>query len=581
MVTPRALGCILALLVELTVQQQPDPLQDFCRRFSQQTCVIDRKLYIDGGFVNYNPLDENTSNYTNTRLLYADLDIINDGMPVEYNNLTKPTNAPDVSGGILWPDTVNKLFYLYGGEFADSPADFSMWMYDALYDTWNQTSADSTQSNIQRAAWGGGVALEDRAIGYYYGGWLSNASVPDWGSQPPVALSTFLQYDILDNKWTNSSGPDSVGRAEGVMVYIPASDRGMLVYFGGVQTASNNGTVVGQNMTEIFLYDIANSKWYTQTATGDVPEERRRFCAGATWADDKSSYNIYLYGGANIEAGVGFDDIYILSIPSFKWIKWYPLAPGEGYPHHSLTCDVVDGAQMIIMGGVFTNSTSCDVPNVYGIHNMDLGKQNPDDTPWYQFRSNLTTYKVPDEIISVVGGSATGGATAKKPADGFSNRDLQNYFSRTYSAATRSPTRDVPTPDEHSGGGTNAGAIAGGVVGGVAGLLLILGALWWWLRTSKKKKQAAAAEQHQQPQEHSQTPTVERKDTGPHELGRQDSPRRSELYGSGLVELPSPDPDEGSIATTAVPPYSPSRSSTANYVPSPVSELPAGLGPRK
>jgi hypothetical protein len=33
---------------------------------------------------------------------------------------------------------------------------------------------------------------------------------------------------------------------------------------------------------EIHLYDIANAKWYTQTATGDVPDMRRRFCAGVS-----------------------------------------------------------------------------------------------------------------------------------------------------------------------------------------------------------------------------------------------------------------------------------------------------------
>ena len=112
------------------------------------------------------------------------------------------------------------------------------------------------------------------------------------------------------------------------------------------------------------MYDIANSKWYTKKATGQVPEQRRRFCAGATWAQDQSSYNIYLYGGLAVPAGVGFDDIYILSIPSFTWIKWYdsslnmaqvqfidatryPTTPGPGYPHNSLSCDVVDGAQMM------------------------------------------------------------------------------------------------------------------------------------------------------------------------------------------------------------------------------------------
>ena len=83
-------------------------------------------------------------------------------------------------------------------------------------------------------------------------------------------------------------------------------------------------------MQEILLYDIANSKWYTQKATGEVPEQRRRFCAGVVWAEDRSSYNIYLYGGLGVPAGLGFDDIYILSIPSFRWIKWYVNAATSG-----------------------------------------------------------------------------------------------------------------------------------------------------------------------------------------------------------------------------------------------------------
>jgi len=42
----------------------------------------------------------------------------------------------------------------------------------------------------------------------------------------------------------------------------------------------------------IHIYDISSSKWYTQNATGLAPEPRRQFCAGATWADDHSSYNM-------------------------------------------------------------------------------------------------------------------------------------------------------------------------------------------------------------------------------------------------------------------------------------------------
>jgi hypothetical protein len=40
-------------------QAPKDPLKDFCRRFSHQTAVINRHLYIDGGYVNANPLAQN------------------------------------------------------------------------------------------------------------------------------------------------------------------------------------------------------------------------------------------------------------------------------------------------------------------------------------------------------------------------------------------------------------------------------------------------------------------------------------------------------------------------------------------
>ncbi|PWY89847.1 hypothetical protein BO70DRAFT_426286 [Aspergillus heteromorphus CBS 117.55] len=506
MATENIVLLTLALLVDLSIQQQKDPLQDFCRRFGQQTAVIDRNLYIDGGLVNYNPLTQNPRNYSNPNLLYADLDVNNNGMPQEYDNLTKPADAPDVSGGVLWADTVNKMLYLYGGEFTQgSPQSFSGWAYDAIYNRWNIIKADPSQGQIQRASYGGGIAVQDGATGYYYGGWLSNASVPGWGSNRPMALSSFLEYDMLQNTWSNSSGPDSTGRAEGVMVYIPASDRGMLVYFGGVQTPYTNNTIIGQDMDDILLYDIGNDKWYFQKATGQIPENRRRFCAGVTWAQDLSSYNIYLYGGLAATAGNAFDDVYILSLPSFTWIKWYPTTPGADYPHHSMTCNVIDGAQMIIMGGTFPNSTACDIPTNYGMHNLDLGQQNSQKAKWFIFRPNITTYQVPSAIISAIGGSATGGASVRAPSHGFDNPDLQTYFQRTYLPPARSPTRAIPTSTSASSSSassksnsTSVGAIVGAVIGGVVGALLIAGIIYYCVSSRKRKKRNTAAKEQQE-----------------------------------------------------------------------------------
>jgi hypothetical protein len=219
-----------------------DPLNDFCRRFAHQTTIVGNRLFIDGGLVNYGgSVSPSTTNYTNTYLLYLDLDHVNQGLPLGFANLSKPANVPSVQGGILWADTVNKLFYLYGGEFnwtTPPPAQYQLWMYDTFYNTWNVTPSSIASSGIESVSFGAGTVIDDRALGFYYGGWLSNATVLGWNGNP-VAQSGLIKYDMQSNTWSNVTFIDSTPRAEGIMVYIPASDAGMLVYFGGVQQTSN------------------------------------------------------------------------------------------------------------------------------------------------------------------------------------------------------------------------------------------------------------------------------------------------------------------------------------------------------
>lgn len=45
-------------------------------------------------------------------------------------------------------------------------------------------------------------------------------------------------------------------------------------------------------MSDIDIYDIAEGFWYTQRATGTIPETRRLFCAGVGSATDGSSHNV-------------------------------------------------------------------------------------------------------------------------------------------------------------------------------------------------------------------------------------------------------------------------------------------------
>lgn len=190
---------------------------------------------------------------SDTWLLFSDLNASTPGLgqPPQHANLSKPAEIPILSGGILWPDEVNKCFYQYGGEFSDgSPTEFGMWTYDVLNDKWNQTEYTSGGvSPIHRASFGAGTHIEGMGLGFYFGGWMNNQTSPDW-TGIAVATSDLVRFEYNTGTLSNTSGPpDNVGRAEGQMVYLPVSDSGLLVYFGGLEDPQQNGTTVPVSRT--------------------------------------------------------------------------------------------------------------------------------------------------------------------------------------------------------------------------------------------------------------------------------------------------------------------------------------------
>ena len=93
----------------------------------------------------------------------------NVGVPQLYANLSKNATIPDVSGGVLWPDNVNKRFYLYGGDYNDiSPNPPDLLSYDSIYNQWESFGAPGEA--IQSVSWGGGVGISDLGQGYMLGG---------------------------------------------------------------------------------------------------------------------------------------------------------------------------------------------------------------------------------------------------------------------------------------------------------------------------------------------------------------------------------------------------------------------------
>jgi hypothetical protein len=60
---------IILMLVDISLQFG-DPLNDFCRRFGHQTTVVDQKLYIDGGLLNWKPMTQYPQNYSSMSLMF-------------------------------------------------------------------------------------------------------------------------------------------------------------------------------------------------------------------------------------------------------------------------------------------------------------------------------------------------------------------------------------------------------------------------------------------------------------------------------------------------------------------------------
>src|SRR5437016_5441715 len=92
----------------------------------------------------------------------------------------------------------------------------------------------------------------------------------------------------------------------------------------------------------------------------------------------------YVYGGYGFGEAPAFDDVYILSLPSFKWIKAFngsdevPDTNGHG----GCSANVINRDQMLVIGGWFPSTDKCDVEGAQGQHNLVLGYNGYSSKLW-------------------------------------------------------------------------------------------------------------------------------------------------------------------------------------------------------
>ncbi|KAF3925450.1 hypothetical protein ABW21_db0204485 [Orbilia brochopaga] len=268
--------------------------------------------------------------------------------------------------------------------------------------------------------------------------------------------------------------PISQGYKQGTLVPIELSGRKYLINYGG-----GGKTGVGLPLKNTYVYDIQQQQWYIQPVDGDAPPNARGVCAVAAYASDKSSVNIYNYGGItydnNAQRFTQSRGIWILSIPAFKWIfvdKSDNLQPGGLQDH---TCHL-QGTGMLLIGGR-DFSPSCDA-NPVKVFNVSTLK----------WQSELSTspseYQVPYEIFSQIGGNSSGFSPwDNKPLQAPPDANSPLFNIRGTVEPSDIPTSEAAPPNPRR----RDAIIAGSAIGAIALVGLLVGLIL--LYRSRKRRQ--------------------------------------------------------------------------------------------
>ncbi|KAH8841358.1 hypothetical protein MCOR01_008024 [Pyricularia oryzae] len=519
--------------------RQSSPTQ-VCARWAHHAALLNGTVYIYGGQSKSNPTQQNDK--WNNNFLTLDLTKSWDVKTPVLNGLPTPSGPPEVSLGYLWNDYNN--LYLYGGQFADDAQGVevgpsTVWKYSIKSSSWSEDKEPETSDGkysepggqrVQRSAEGAGLSVPELGLSWYFGGHLDMWTTPGWSNQIwRVYLKSLLEfthpgYSNPAVKSLEDKGAGEFGayrnitegglqkddafyeRADGALVFIPGwGKKGVLIGLGG-----GTNTTFSNNLGTLDVYDIETSEWYHQETSGIPPSVRVNLCAVVASAPDASSFQVYVFGGQNLEPykdQVQYDDMYILTIPAFAWVKVDKQGKNQPSARAGHTCNMRDG-QMVTVGGFLGVDSACDSPGIYVFDasrlewkdKFDAADHRADLSPENSVMAGSYGYKVPQKVADVIGGGPEGSATVTAPVtratDGpFATGKSPVFTITAGGTVTQTAWGPGATAEGGPGGGGDgtqqheedrkppAGLIAAAVLAGLAGLLAgYLGFCAWLYR---------------------------------------------------------------------------------------------------
>lgn len=176
----------------------------------------------------------------------------------------------------LWFDEKQNSIYCFGGDMSFANHYHGSTPFESIWaftpdgkgaGSWKEvlgpTGAKPFPSDILRLS--SGAVASNESHGYYLGGWVTRATSPSITADRPVPVPGLLTLDFTDLTITNTS--------DGIYENVRMVD---LSYYG----TSGVFILLGDThyFNNISIYDKTKQKWYSQLASGAIPDPRADFC---------------------------------------------------------------------------------------------------------------------------------------------------------------------------------------------------------------------------------------------------------------------------------------------------------------